>query len=237
MLADGTIAFKPGKPDFATYYPTTSSEEHSLEEIRNLQNEQDKKRILGVAVYPTINPAADLPFRSIREEFPRPKPANQIASATFNATTEPFFRPFAEEDLSFLRERGDRLAPFIMPPLGDNTWEEGDHPELSDAKALKGGESITDDILETEEICCGPLSERVLSALLKEDLIEERETEGETGESANGTLWRISSVKADFSLFEERLQRELRYIGLLENEDVLMIIIILLLWNLLLSLL
>ncbi|KAG7106348.1 Chromatin-remodeling complexes subunit ngg1 like protein [Verticillium longisporum] len=55
---------------------------------------------------------------------PNAKPSNQISFSTFSAYIEPYFRPFTEEDLGFLRERGDRVAPFHMPKRGKRHYTE-----------------------------------------------------------------------------------------------------------------
>lgn len=69
---------------------------HSLEEIT---------RLLGVATYPTIDLSKDLPGIPPTEDFSKVKAQNQVSHDTFLKTLEPYFRPFSEDDLTFLRKR------------------------------------------------------------------------------------------------------------------------------------
>ncbi|CAI4218629.1 unnamed protein product [Parascedosporium putredinis] len=117
--------------------------------------------------------------------FPDPtvaKPANQISFSTFSTYTEPYFRPFSEEDLAFLRERADRVAPFAMPKRGKKhyteIWAEEDgamavdsHPSrdrLPPNQARGSIEIMGDDVAETDKLSVGPLLSRLLQAMRPE---------------------------------------------------------------------
>lgn len=174
-------------------------EDPSIYEIQPVTDDtppEERKKIYRVAQYPTV----DLrPYRAGSppdEDFSRQKPANQVTLNAFNTMIEPYFRPFTEEDEAFLRERvrhsqttsvisltnpqGDRVTPFIMPPLGrryKEVWAEQDGqtfaspaPQLPPPNEPRGNpEAINDSILETEDISTGPLLSRVLAAMVAEE--------------------------------------------------------------------
>ncbi len=48
------------------------------------------------------------------KDFSNAKPTNQVQANTFATYLEPYFRPYTEEDLAFLRERGDRTNAFVV---------------------------------------------------------------------------------------------------------------------------
>ena len=56
-----------------------------------------------------------------------------MAINAFGSYIEPYFRHFSEEGLAFLRERGDRVTPYIIPKLGrhcSEQWAEEDGANL-----------------------------------------------------------------------------------------------------------
>ncbi|GAO46772.1 hypothetical protein SAICODRAFT_16897 [Saitoella complicata NRRL Y-17804] len=212
-------------------------------ELVSTYNPTERSKLLGVASYPILDQSQFLPGAAPNEDFStRPqKPPNQVNIGTYYTYLEPYFRPFTEEDLGFLRERGDRLGCFLVPPLGVHYMEmwadEGDASGVMGAGGEGGqyyvpkgnADDLTDQYLMTEEISCGPLTERVLAALIKEqvagtegltlaDGVEENGVQGakEGGDKA----WKISQVRMDYVAFEERLKKELLYIGLLTEEEV-----------------
>lgn len=66
---------------------------------------EEKKKIFSVANFPQIDITDLLPGDPPDEDFSRAKPTNQVAMNSFLTYVEPYFRPFTEEDLAFLRER------------------------------------------------------------------------------------------------------------------------------------
>ncbi|KAK9235539.1 histone acetyltransferases subunit 3-domain-containing protein [Lipomyces kononenkoae] len=231
---------------------------------------EDMKKRYGVASYPTKDLAELLPGEIPDEDFSRAKPANQVQFSTFQSYIEPYYRPFVEEDLSFLNEKQDSLTPYLIPPLGANyqeIWAEEDgsvanfspapttsqsDSTSSAANILPSGtsEHLTEDHLETEDISCGPLAARILSALLKDESDDTilpnsttatpapRATTPSKPEDENATAvaepqvlssssafaeqqgWRVSSVKADYQTLEDRLKREFKFIGILGDDEV-----------------
>ncbi|KAK9327909.1 histone acetyltransferases subunit 3-domain-containing protein [Lipomyces starkeyi] len=230
---------------------------------------EDLKKRYGVASYPTKDLSDLLPGEIPDEDFSRSKPANQVQFSTFQSYLEPYFRPFVEEDLSFLNEKQDNLTPYLIPALGTNyqeVWAEEDGsmatfspaPTTSQADSAASAtillprgtsEHLTEDHLETEDISCGPLASRILSALLKdesEDTILPNSTaatpapgattpnkpEDDATAAAEPQVlssssafaeqqgWRVSSVKADYQTLEDRLKREFKFVGILGDDEV-----------------
>jgi transcriptional adapter 3 len=111
-------------------------------------------------------------------DFSNAKPANQVNYSTFQTYLEPYIRPFSEEDVAFLKERGDRVTPYIIPQRGTRTYKEvwaaedgltgteAPRKEEADPNAARGGmEDMNDEIAETDEISMGPIMNRLLSII------------------------------------------------------------------------
>ncbi|CAR26887.1 hypothetical protein ZYGR_0I01590 [Zygosaccharomyces rouxii] len=265
------------------------------------------KRKYQVASYPTDDLKELLPGEIPDQDFSHPKPTNQIQYSTFLASVENFFREFSDEDLKFLKSKyiiplslevnksyDPELTPYVIPKLGplySDVWlKEDDNqsissaspPPINDPSSIlpkKSPSDINDAMLETEEVSCGPLVSRLLSAILKDEgdgedesknLVKEENTstsgqfslppsrdEGEsregtpmgmantpvseaddnntnntnnnsgnsnrplhgstTGTLPNPQLWKVNSINLDYPTFEERLKRELKYVGIYMN--------------------
>ncbi|OAA62662.1 transcriptional regulator [Niveomyces insectorum RCEF 264] len=98
------------------------------------------KAIYSVASYPPSDLADLIAGNPPDKDFSSAKPSNQINFSTFSSYIEPYFRPFTEEDLAFLRERGDRVTPFVMPKRGKRHYTEI-WAEEDGAMALDGSPS------------------------------------------------------------------------------------------------
>jgi transcriptional adapter 3 len=143
--------------------------------------EDDIKEIYSVAVYPPDDLHELTPGTPPDKDFSNAKPANQVAANTFATFIEPYFRPFTEEDLAFLRERGDRATPFIVPRRGKRhyteVWAEEDGAMSLDSPTTKlppnqargSIENMNDDAAESESISAGPLLSRLLSTMVFEN--------------------------------------------------------------------
>ncbi|SCV04681.1 LAMI_0H18228g1_1 [Lachancea mirantina] len=242
------------------------------------------KQKFGVASYPTSDLKELMPGEIPDMDFSRPKPANQIQFNTFLASIDGFFREFTEEDVKFLKAKflippnllierayDPEVTPYVIPKLGTlytDTWAKEDSnqnignvspPPVSHRSSIlpkKSGSDICDELLDTEEISCGPLVSRVLSAILKDetneteniDIKAERSSQtaddlaavppssaltlntshGELDEIRNLSSastsalpqqqgWKVSSINLDYPTFEERLKRELKYVGIYMN--------------------
>uniref|UniRef100_A0A060T8L4 ARAD1D08052p n=1 Tax=Blastobotrys adeninivorans TaxID=409370 RepID=A0A060T8L4_BLAAD len=136
------------------------------------------------------------------------------------------------------------LSPHVIPPLGPSyvqTWAEEDGPNpgysLSGAHLNQGidakyvaplgsEDSVTDSTLEEQSVSCGPLASRLLSAILTEaepgDSIDIKTEDGDDSTARNGAVslvdptWKVAAAKADYASLEERLQREFKYVGILD---------------------
>jgi hypothetical protein len=200
-------------------------------------------------------------------DFVRVKPKDQVPVANFLTALEPYFRNLTEEDRAFLLEKSDNGKPYLIPPLGQfyaDQWAEedqaigiGNHtrspstsrqssmdpqlpqqPRANKFKYLQ--HEITDDILLQNDISCGSLTERLISSLVAEDLLDlseavkvEEQSDNDDPmsdvETNNGKQIKhhgrtivelLSDPTEEIVSFEERLKRELQYAGLFGEEEV-----------------
>lgn len=239
------------------------------------------KKKFGVASYPERDLQDMLPGEIPNIDFSKNKPpSNQVQFTTFQTYIESFFRPFSNEDISFLNEKNiippafektdydPNLTPYLIPKLGQfyaDVWAEEDatlaaklnspayHQSSLDSYKPKGSiNTLSDDKLYTEEISCGPLSSRLLSAILsvnegdeedeekknsnnnqddnsmKRDSVSEYNTDGLSVIKSvsdedvatkldSGEDYKVNTEVNDFYSIEERLKRELKYIGIFMN--------------------
>lgn len=168
------------------------------------------------------------------------KPANQVQATTFQAHIDPYFRPYTDDDLEFLQRTtvapathdpnyDPGVSPFTIPKLGRvylEVWAEEDSAvRLSPAPAAgaAGGAAhgsvamISDDTLELETVSVGPLLARLLSGIL--GLAEAGQGVPVATQSINAPEeeHNATAPKADYATLEQRLRRELRYIGVFLN--------------------
>lgn len=230
------------------------------------QGKEYLKRKYGVASYPENDLQDLLPGKIPDVDFSKNKPpSNQVQFTTFQSYIESFYRAFSNEDLKFLNTKhiippgfeklnyDPDVSPYVIPKLGRfyaDLWSEEDSSlgnklnssnygqQSLDAYRPKGSmDNVSDDSLYTEDVSCGPLSSRLLSAILS--IHEEANIEGdeENGSftSENVSLYDEESVATqlsstntvedlesttepnDFHSIEERLKRELKYIGIFMN--------------------
>lgn len=223
------------------------------------------KKKYGVASYPESDLQDLLPGKIPDIDFSKNKPPNnQVQFTTFQSYVESYFRPFSNQDLELLQEKNiippgftkeydPTVNPFIIPKLGplySDVWAEEDatlgsklnspvsHPQSIESYKPKGSiDEVTDEVLYTEDVSVGPLSSRLLSAILstnevntKPDDEEPREINLDTDENieSNGgdmldgeadpeNDYRVTTDTPDFNSLEERLKRELKYIGIFMN--------------------
>ncbi|KAI4863005.1 histone acetyltransferases subunit 3-domain-containing protein [Hypoxylon rubiginosum] len=170
------------------------------------------KKLYSVAVFPSTDLADQIAGDPPDKDFSSAKPSNQISFSTFSTYIEPFFRPFTEEDLAFLRERGDRISPFVLPKRGKKhykeTWAEEDgtmeidstspsRDKLAPNQARGTIDNMDDDVAETDKLSVGPVLSRLLQAMRPEARVQPSEdkpmTNGVNGDveikdEANGDL-------------------------------------------------
>lgn len=130
-------------------------------------------------------------------DFSNNKPANQVQATTFATYSEQYLRPYTEEDMAWLRERGDRITPFTIPALGkrsyEEVWAEEDGVEApfdSEKKHIpneaRGSmDDMNDATAETDELSAGPLMNRFMS-LYKNENRQLDESAGNASSAGNG---------------------------------------------------
>lgn len=232
-----------------------SADDNGLE----TQGTEYLKKLYGVASYPERDLQDMLPGAIPNIDFSKNKPpANQVQFTTFQSYIESYFRPFSDEDIKFLKE--DNIVPpgveksydpdstpFIIPKLGQfyaDVWTEEDanlgaklnspaykQPSIETYMAKGNIDNLYDEKLYSEEISCGPLSSRLLLAILSThegkyfeegDLDDDEKLESTMDENVATQLslddnYKFISGSNDFYSLEERLKRELKYIGIFMN--------------------
>lgn len=169
---------------------------YHIREVTPDMTDEDKKEIYSVAVFPRSDLRDKMAGTPPDKDFSNAKPANQVSANTFQAYIEPFVRPLMEEDIAWLKEKGDRVTPFIMPPRGKKhykeIWSEEDgalglDKSNDERLPLNQGrgtiEQITDESAETDQVSVGPMVSRLYSLLRYE-----HRAPAEEGSATNGTL-------------------------------------------------
>ncbi|CAH00956.1 histone acetyltransferase NGG1 [Kluyveromyces lactis] len=240
------------------------------EEGLEATGEEYLKKKYGVVSYPTNDLKELLPGELPDMDFSKPKPTNQIQFNTFLSSIEAFYREFNDDDIKFLQNKfimpqnlqfvksyDPEVTPYTIPKLGPlytDVWLKEDNnqnianltpPPISDPISIlpkKSGNDISDGVLDNEEVSCGPLVSRLLSAILKDDDIiapkEELPTNPTLDSSVSTPVSELEHVtpsssssygifkqhgaiannsNIDYVSFEERLKRELKYVGIYMN--------------------
>lgn len=216
------------------------------------------KKKYGVASYPERDLLDMLPGRIPDTDFSKNKPpTNQVQFTTYQSYIESFFRLFLNDDIKFLNEKNvippgldkqnydPNVTPYITPKLGPfyaDVWAEEDaslgsklnspafqQPSVDSFKPKGSIDDLDDNNLYTEEVSCGPLSNRLLSAILSTHEGRSVDEEEENNEEENpfeedvatqlntGEDYKLTTEVSDFHSIEERLKRELKYIGIFMN--------------------
>ncbi|EKM83191.1 hypothetical protein AGABI1DRAFT_53970 [Agaricus bisporus var. burnettii JB137-S8] len=139
---------------------------------------------------PIIPPPIPGPSKpsEVTEDFSKAKQPSQVSVQTFYNSIEHWTRAIREEDVGYLEITGDEVEPYVMPKLGRHyteVWEDQDagilpllppHVILSNQEAPSSyftppepkwdPSTLGDTDLLGEEKGHGPLTERVISALL-----------------------------------------------------------------------
>ncbi len=181
------------------------------------------------------------------DDFSKSKVPNQVLVTTFYSSIEPYLRPIGEEDVGFLEYTHDEVDPFVMPKLGrhySEVWEEEDIAlygvPLPGTAAVRSGVSLPGSSstaplprwepstlmeadLVTEERGHGPLTERLVSALIpmqnatewKGVKAAEEAMEGRPG--TNGAAAQAARDKLNVADLEDRVRNVMRFHGLLDE--------------------
>ncbi|KAF1944647.1 hypothetical protein EJ02DRAFT_452254 [Clathrospora elynae] len=141
---------------------------------------EERKEIYCVTEFPPSDLRDRIAGLPPDKDFSNAKPASQVNASVFANYVEPYIRPLTEEDVAFLKERGDRVGPFVLPRRGQrhykDIWAEEDgamHIDSNDQRPAPNvprgaAEDISDDFLETEQVSAGPLLSRLLAVLRPE---------------------------------------------------------------------
>ncbi|PVH91681.1 hypothetical protein DM02DRAFT_620381, partial [Periconia macrospinosa] len=205
-----TFGPDPSKFDDPTIYHIRDVEPGMPEELI--------KEIYCVAGYPSTDLKDKRPGTPPDKDFSSAKPTNQVSASVFANYVEPYIRPLTEEDVAFLKERGDRVGPFVLPRRGNrpykDIWAEEDgsmHIDTNDRLApneARGSYDVMEDgFLESEEISTGPLLARLLSTLRPEGRGTSNDTNGDAmdideGPSAPADTTNTNSIPAATQLSE-----------------------------------
>ena len=181
------------------------------------------------------------------EDFSKAKQPSQVLVTTFYASVEPWLRPIKEEDIGFLEYTHDDVEPFVMPKLGrhySELWEEEDIAQygfaLPGTAAVRTGatlpgssstgplprwepSTLSEPDLLTEERGHGPLTERLVSALIplqnatewKGVKAAEEAMEGRPG--TNGAAAQAARDKLNVADLENRIRAVMRFHGILDE--------------------
>ncbi|KAF2707274.1 hypothetical protein K504DRAFT_411344, partial [Pleomassaria siparia CBS 279.74] len=174
----------PAIPQFQTFGPDPSKFDdptiYHIREVTPHMSEDEIKEIYCVSQYPPDDLHDRTPGTPPDCDFSNAKPTNQVNASVFANYVEPYIRPLTEEDMAFLKERGDRIGPFVLPRRGQrhykDIWADEDgamHIDTNDHRLPpnepRGNfDNMSDDYLETDEISTGPLLSRMMAILRPE---------------------------------------------------------------------
>ena len=197
----------PSRPNLQVFGDDPSTfPDPTVYEIREVTKDMpdwQKKEIYSVAYFPKTDLEDMIPGDPPDKDFSVAKPTNQVQANTFATYLEPYFRPFTEEDLAFLRERGDRSTPFVIPRRGKKhyteVWAEEDGalsvdtPQQSrdklPANQARGSiDGMDDSVAETDQISAGPILSRLLATLRPEHRAPPSEEKPTTNGLTNGEV-------------------------------------------------
>ncbi|KAL8691905.1 MAG: hypothetical protein Q9218_002951 [Villophora microphyllina] len=169
---------------YQTFGPDpTTFDDPTIYHIRTVTDDmadEEKAQIYSVTKFPKNDVSHLIAGKTPDKDFSNAKPSNQVNANTFQVYLEPYLRPMIEEDMAFLKERGDRTTPFVMPRRGKRhyteVWAEEDGQFSLDSSQQdtdklppnqpRGNlEQMTDDIAETDQISNGPMLNRLLSTM------------------------------------------------------------------------
>ncbi|GAA5872461.1 hypothetical protein JCM3774_006829, partial [Rhodotorula dairenensis] len=191
---------------------------------------------------PLTNPPQPTPKRQseVTGDFSNAKPGQQIAHSTFQNWVDAYLRPFGEDDLAVLAAKPEDLSPYIIPPLGKHYLERWEEEDLDPSQRTVSSSSsfnspleppvlprfrpdaLTEDALAGENVFLGPLSERLMAALaVGEDglvSVGGGDADDDDAHSVDDGAY-PPKLPMDAVDFEERVKRELRYIGILPEDE------------------
>ncbi|EEP81745.1 conserved hypothetical protein [Uncinocarpus reesii 1704] len=153
---------------------------YHIREVTPGMTDDAKKEIYCVAGFPQSDLSHMMAGTIPDKDFSNAKPTNQVSANTFATYIEPYVRPLTEEDIAFLKEKGDRVTPFLIPRRGkkhySEIWADEDgsitieasHQEREKLPLNQGRgsiEQISDDTAESDQVSAPPLISRLYSLL------------------------------------------------------------------------
>ncbi|KAL9532699.1 Chromatin-remodeling complexes subunit [Sphaerulina musiva] len=172
---------------------------YHIPEVTDGMSNEEKQDIFRVREWPASDlrelTAGDPPDKDF---YNNAKPANQVNFSTFQTYVEPYIRPFTEEDVAFLKERGDRVGPYTMPAFGPKGYKEiwaaeenlsgqgleAPKQERNEPNEARGSmDDMDDDIADQDTVSMGPVMSRMLSIIRPQPSTSTKKDEGE---DANG---------------------------------------------------
>lgn len=198
-VEENRVIHKPPVMPQQGFFPDPLAPDPVIYHIRPVTDDmtdEERKEIYSVTAFPTKDLSDQIAGTPPDKDFSSAKPTNQVAANTFLTFVEPYVRPLTEEDMAFLRERGDRTAPFLNIPRGKRHYteiwaeEDGMNPPKQDPDRLPANqgrgtvEDVTEENVSTDQISIGPLHARLVS-LLK---FEHRSSPTENGVTTNGDV-------------------------------------------------
>ena len=153
---------------------------YNIRDVTPDMTDEDKKEIYCVNRFPRSDLSHMMAGIPPDKDFSNAKPTNQVSANTFLAYIEPYVRPLTEEDIAFLKEKGDRATPFVMPRRGkkhySDIWAEedgmmsldqtnGERERLPLNQGRGNIDQVTDETVETDKVSVGPLVSRLYSLL------------------------------------------------------------------------
>lgn len=179
MEEDNRVLHRTPNMPTQGFFPDPLAPDSIIYHIRDItpdMSDEEKKAIYSVTSYPTKDLSDQIAGVPPDKDFSNARPQNQTAATTFQTFVEAYTRPLAEEDMAFLRERGDRVTPFLPIPrskkLWSDIWAEEDGNMISDGmdrlsttQPRGNAEQIDENNVETDHISTGPLASRLMSLL------------------------------------------------------------------------
>ncbi|KAH1382614.1 hypothetical protein KXW98_004991 [Aspergillus fumigatus] len=188
---------------------------YHIREVTPDMTDEEKKEIYCVNRFPKSDLSHMMAGVPPDKDFSNAKPTNQVSANTFLSYIEPYVRPLTEEDIAFLKEKGDRTTPFIMPPRGKKHYTEiwaeedglmnvdqanGDRERLPLNQGRGSIDQVTDETVETDKVSVGPLVSRLYSLLRYEqraDPDENSTTGAANGEPSTSNFFNGDSMDID----------------------------------------
>ena len=191
---------------------------YEVKKVTDDMTHEEKKEIFAVSVFPHDDLSDLIAGTPPNKDFSNAvKPNNQVQAHTFAAYLDGYLRPLKEEDIGFLKERGDRVTPFIMPRRGTKqyheVWAEEDgamaidsqRDQLNPNQARGSIDQMDDDVAETDRISGGPMLNRLLSLMRFEHRAPPNEEKAQpNGSQVNGSQMN-GSLNGDASLVGDDL--------------------------------